>query len=408
MFLREAYYLYKTSRQENYSLKKRKELQLFFLKNLVEHAYGHNRFYRRLYGRAGFHPRDLESLADLEKIPVVRKADILRGRELFYDARFQASSRVLYTSGSTGDPFRVYLDEEASDYTNCIFIRTLMAQGYEPLSPLGFYWYRKERNSAFTGLGLCRKVLFSPSSTPLNQLEAIRRHRLRYIYHFPFKLYEFANHFDEETIRNLGVKRIFCIGEMLTPSMKRFFEERFGCSVTDNYGLTEFNIAAYQKQHEEHYTINDDSVLFETSEIDDPQFPDNVKGTVLTSFYNYVTPFIRYETQDYVEMFKASGELKRILGQKEHFISVDKSYVYLGELVDLLVGFADSIFLFSFSVWKNRLTIHAVPKESYDKQVEGALVARVKEVMPKELQVNVTLRKQIQFSSRGKLRILRT
>lgn len=401
MFLREAYYLSKVFRQKKYSGTRKRELQLFFLKNIVEHAYAHNRFYRRLYDRARFHPRELESLADLENIPVVRKEDILKGRGLFYDASSLAASRVLYTSGSTGDPFRVYLDGEASDYASCIFLRTLMDQGYKPLSKLGFYWYREERNSSFGRLGLCRKVLFSAASTPKEQLEAIRRHRLRYLYHFPFKLYEFANAFDEATLRDLHLRRIFCTGELLTPRMRAFIEERFGCPVTDNYGLTEFNIAAYQRPGRDDYTVNEDSVLIEA--MSDAGCPPGTSRPVITSFFNYTTPFVRYRMDDLVE---TRGEsITRLLGRDECFFRIGPHQAYLGDLVDVLVGFSEEISLFSFTVGKGVLQVAIVPKKSYGRMTETLLSAQLRSFLP--IQIRIIHVKKMEFLERGKHRILR-
>ncbi len=400
MFVRESYYLYKILRQWRYTPEKKRELQFFFLKGIVKHAYERNRFYRRLYDRAGFHPRQLESLADLERIPVVRKANILKGRELFYDARSLAASRVLYTSGSTGDPFRVYLDEEASDYSGCIFLRTLMDQGYNPLAPLGFYWYREERNSLFTRLGVNRKVIFSPHDTPEDQLARIKKHKLKYLYYFPFKLYELANAYDTETIQGLGVKRIFTVGELLAPRMRAFFEKRFGCTVTDNYGLTEFNIAAYQKLGEAHYTVNDDSVLFETREAEGSLLPGRVRKPVLTSFFNYVTPFIRYEMDDRIEI-SPRGHILRILGRESYFLET----VHLGDLVDILVGFSDDIRLFSFCVGRRGLAIRVLPGRSYSAEVNRNLRAQVKALAP--LEVRVEKMKQMPFLEHGKLNLLR-
>ncbi|MBI2229131.1 MAG: hypothetical protein HYU46_08535, partial [Deltaproteobacteria bacterium] len=45
-------------------------LQLARLRRVVEHAYDHVAYYRRLFDAAGFKPRQLKRLADLQAIPV--------------------------------------------------------------------------------------------------------------------------------------------------------------------------------------------------------------------------------------------------------------------------------------------------------------------------------------------------
>ncbi len=404
MFLREGYYMSRVLKQEKLSLRKRHRLQLFFLKNLVEHAYAHNTFYSRFYKKHGFHPRDIECLGDVEHIPIVTRKEVIRNFESIVDKKRIEGYKLIETSGTTGSPLKAYLDSEALDYVNCIFTRTLRNQGYNPLRKLGFYWYRKERNSVVTRLGINRKAIIYPHSTPSKQLALIRKHNLKDLYYFPFKLYELANNVEPTVLRNLGMKRIFTVGEMLTPKMKAFFEKRFGCPVTDNYGLTEFNLAAYQKQGEQHYTVNHDAVLFETHIADDEYLPSNARRAVLTNLYNYVTPFIRYDTDDYVEADNSG--VKRILGRESDFIGSGKKRAYLGDLVDAMLEFSDVVSLFSFSLRGKHLITHIVPKQSYVKNHETALILAVKALLPKGFSVKVKREKSIVFKDRGKLPLL--
>jgi len=54
-----------------------KQWQLERLKFIVNYAYENTNFYKQKYDKAGFHPRDLKTLKDIEKIPFLTKDEII-------------------------------------------------------------------------------------------------------------------------------------------------------------------------------------------------------------------------------------------------------------------------------------------------------------------------------------------
>ncbi|HIH41619.1 TPA: phenylacetate--CoA ligase family protein [Candidatus Woesearchaeota archaeon] len=397
MFLRELYYLYKIFNQDRFSNRKKRGLQFFFLKNIVDHAYRNNQFYREFYSKKKFHPDMLRTIEDIKKIPCVDKSALLKNYRKLIDRKKMKDYKVTYTSGTTGEEFSVYLDDEANDYNNAIFIRTLMDQGYTPFRKLGFYWYREESNSFFNKFGISRKVIIRQDSNPEKQVEIIRKHKIKYLYYFPFKLLELANSFDEKHLRSLKLRRIFCIGEVLTEKMRAYFEKRFGCPVSDNYGLTEFNIAAYRKPGMTYYKTNWDSVVLEFEDTRKP----GIKRPVITSLSNYFMPLIRYRTDDLV--MAENSRIKRILGRESDFIKAGKKEVYLGDMVDKMLDF-QTVKLFTFKCSGNRLTINILPKQVHDKEINGEIKEAFMKLAFKK--VSVTINKKIGFSERGKLKLL--
>lgn len=97
-------------------------LQLEKLQALLAEIHGKNRFYTAKFDQAGFHPGDLKSLADLQHLPLTTKAELVEdqnrggfaGSILTYP--LTAYTRYHQTSGTTGQPLRVFDTAESWDW----------------------------------------------------------------------------------------------------------------------------------------------------------------------------------------------------------------------------------------------------------------------------------------------------
>ena len=82
-----------------------RQRQLAALQVQLRHAYDTVPYYRAAWDKAGVHPADVKSLADLEAFPVLTKADIRRHERALVSSAFDITKlRVKRTSGSTGVP----------------------------------------------------------------------------------------------------------------------------------------------------------------------------------------------------------------------------------------------------------------------------------------------------------------
>ncbi len=93
-------------------------------------------FYRERFRQAGFDPeRDFRSVADLAGLPVLTKEDVRAHFQQIQDPRFARGSVVAHTSGTTGQPMTMRLNEwyVAFDYA-CMF-RHWAKAGYHFRAP---------------------------------------------------------------------------------------------------------------------------------------------------------------------------------------------------------------------------------------------------------------------------------
>jgi phenylacetate-coenzyme A ligase PaaK-like adenylate-forming protein len=94
-------------------------------------------------------------------------------------------------------------------------------------------------------------------------------------------------------------EEIWTGGENLTPAMRKFVADAFGCPVVDSYGASEFLALACECRHG-HLHLNSDWAILESVDRHGHAVPAGTVGatTLLTNLANHVQPIIRYDLGD--------------------------------------------------------------------------------------------------------------
>src|SRR5438309_1723664 len=176
--------------------------QLAALKVQFHHAYNTVPYYRAAWRMAGVHPADVRSLADLETFPALTKADIRRHeRDLISSAYDVSKLRVKRTSGSTGVPLTIRIDEPAVQWKAACTIRSDEWSGWRLGQRVAKVWGNPEYRQ-FGLKGRLRNLLFDRAVCldTLNLTDertaafasAIRRHRPGLVFGHAHSLYLLA------------------------------------------------------------------------------------------------------------------------------------------------------------------------------------------------------------------------
>ena len=272
---------------------------------LVKAAEG-TRYYREVFREAGLDPRtDFQSPRDLAKLPVLTK-DIVRERfDDLVDRRFTRFAALAETSGTTGRPMRILLNESyiALDYA-CMYQMWSQAgyrfrdpfvalRSYVPSRPGDPLWrLDRAQNTLFMSA-----YHFSPANADefLARIEAFRP---RFIRGYPSSLAVLAGHLQRTGRRLETVRGLFTASETLTARERGIIEDVFGKILFDWYGMTEPTLVAFEGA--KHDGLN---IVWQYG------FPEFLPGDdlapgdfrlVATSLHNPAMPFIRYETGDVV------------------------------------------------------------------------------------------------------------
>ena len=126
-------YYWNLRRWQKADINRLRKMQLNRFRQLFEHAKTHSKFYRELYTNAGVFDLEIKSFDDIEKLPVINKR-VLRGYsyEDLLTVPISDDLNIHTTSGSTGEPFRIY-QNKMEDYLSHVRVFSMLRDiGYHP------------------------------------------------------------------------------------------------------------------------------------------------------------------------------------------------------------------------------------------------------------------------------------
>jgi phenylacetate-CoA ligase len=276
-------------------------IRLRRLRRLVEYAWANVPYYRALWERAGFEPRDLRSVADLRRLPITTRDELRaagpdgvgRGVDL-------AACRAARTSGSTGKPWTVYRTHGEHRLRRALEFRSMRCAGVEPrdvmasLGPL-----RDVPRSPLRWAGLYRTLQVSPLAAVGEQIRRLREIRPSVLWVYPSALRALLG--DGGTLASVIEPRmVITSAEPLDDLLRRRAGADDGRFVTRNfYGSVEIGRIAWQCAVGDGLHVNADSVILELE--DDRDVPGAGKSVVATNLLSHAMPFIRYRLGDLCE-----------------------------------------------------------------------------------------------------------
>ena len=112
----------------------------------------------------------------------------------------------------------------------------------------------------------------------------------------------------------IPLKAVVSTGEQLSPFYKELCEKMFKCKVFDSYSMREFGRIAQECGEHNGMHINSEMFFIEIVGTNGEELEDGREGRiVITSFDNYVMPFIRYDTGDIGRIIREKCQCGRVL-----------------------------------------------------------------------------------------------
>jgi phenylacetate-CoA ligase len=291
------------------------------LRKLIFHAAKQVPFYRDW-----FHSHSIDPLsATLDQLPIVDKALMRReGIERFaaegFPERERLSSR---SSGSTGEPFTFYESRESYSVNMAVKLHSWIKAGYR----LGDR-YMKIANSQRQGhlkqlqdyINHCIYVPFyTMDEASLRAiLDRIEQEKPLYIRSYPAPLHLLAQYRKSHSGYHHRPRHIMTTGATLTESHRADIERAFGCDIIDSYSC-EGTPATYETTVHDGYCVANLYGIIETIDSHGQPVNDGIGHVVSTDLWNLAHPFIRYNTQDLVEV--KAGRIQRIMGRESESIA---------------------------------------------------------------------------------------
>ena len=305
-----------------------KEFQQLRLRHLLAYAAKEVPFYRDWFSD---HKLDSDTVT-LDQMPIVNKAIIRQeGINRFTADCFPVKERIpSRSSGSTGEPFSFYVSKEAYSVNTAAKLRTWYQAGYS----LGDR-YMKIANGARHGkfkkiqdkLNNCLYVPFysMDDNVLASILELIEKKQPLYIRSYPIPLYLLAQYRNKQINQyHHHPKHVFTTGSTLPDAYRWEIEHAFGCDIIDSYSC-EGTPNTYETTAHDGYHICGYYGIIEVLDDNNRPLTDGIGRVVSTDLWNLAHPFIRYDTQDLVEV--RNGQIQRIMGREsDALISVNGTF----------------------------------------------------------------------------------
>jgi len=275
--------------------------QLAMLRVTLRHAYDTVPYYRAAWDAAGVRPEDVTTLGDLARLPVLTKADIRAHNDALVSTAFdKATLRVKTTSGSTGVPLKVYLDERGAQWKTAATLRADEWSGWRRGQRVAKVW----GNPEYLRLGLRGRLTNAvvERATYLDTIRlndgrirdfaaALRRHRPGLIFGHAHSLYLVACRLKAMKIDDIRPDGIVSTAMPLHGWQRAVIEQVFGTKATNRYGCEEVSLIACECERHAGLHVAAESVFTEVEP----------GGRLLvTDLSNFAMPLIRYRVGDVV------------------------------------------------------------------------------------------------------------
>jgi phenylacetate-CoA ligase len=261
-------------------------------------------FYRELYDSNGIPIEKIKGTNDLPQLPVVTKDALRRS----YPAKCTRDTkwpwREYCSSGSTGRPFAVRVDNETMSMARALMFLRANYSGWNIGDPFLQTGMTLERGVIKKFKDRMLRVEYSSAFDMSDQvldiyLDLIDRKNLDYIMGYAGSLNCIAARASEVNF-NRPLKGIVSWGDNLYDHYRRKIESAFKCRVTDTYGCGEgIQIAAQCGRDDGAYHIFTPHVVVEVVDEDGNSVaPGEVGNILLTRLHPGAMPLIRYRVGD--------------------------------------------------------------------------------------------------------------
>lgn len=399
------------------------ELQLSRFKKILAYAYKNSEFYRNLYDSAGIVPESVKSFDDLQSIPTVSKVDIIKNlSEMSVDhGRFFRSSKT--TGGSTGQPVSIYKNPLALARERCATARAYEWAGISLGDPQLRFWGVPHSTvgkvkALITDLIANRKRVSAFDLTP----ESLNRYyheallfKPRFIYGYVSVIEIFAHYILDNRLSPLpSVKSVITTAEILTEKSRQVISQAFGVTVFNEYGCGEVGSLAHECEHGGMHVMSD-NVLLEV------EAGDLGSGEIIvTDFYNFTTPMIRYRLGDYATLSTKSCDcgrgfplLESIHGRAYDVLHVPsgqrvhpEAVIYIFESIQSKTSAFEQFQVIQES--RSQVLVRVIPNKNWTANIHDMLIRDLKRDISNDINYRINIVDEIYREGSGKLRLVKS
>ena len=287
-------------------------LQRQALRSLLVHAHANVPFYRQRFLAAGITPDAIRSVADLAKLPILRRSE-LRGAD-----RASTISPLpticKQTSGTTGEPLIFGFEPDSEHWRRAVKYRGYAWAGYLPGARALHFWGAPEPTPPTwmkrMKISLDRRLhrdLYRHCAVMTDEhlhgvVQLIDEEQPQVVVCYAQAGAELARYINRNGLRSWPTIPVICGAERLLPHDRADMIEAFGPAVFDTYGCREvMMIAAECEAHDGMHLAMENlivEIVVTENGIERPAREGEAGEVVITDLHNFAMPFIRYANGD--------------------------------------------------------------------------------------------------------------
>lgn len=325
--------------------KKRLEYLNQKLRGIIQYAYKNSVAVKDKMDSVGLKPKDIQTVKDLGKIPITKKADLVELQKRnppfggFEAVPIETLRRIYVSPGPILEPGE-------AEYEDLGWAQAMYAAGFRRgdivintfsyhMVPFGMQMVDNSLRQAGcivvpTGVG--------NTEQQVNIMKSLRVNGYCGTPSFLLNLAEKAEEMGLDCRKDLNLQVAFVAAEMLPESLRSKLEEKFGMTIRQSYGTADIGCLGYECREKNGMHIPDDRIV----EIVDPttgkQLPPGKTGEIVGTTFNKVYPLVRFGTGDLSYLTdspcpcrRTSPRLVKILGRVDQVTKVRGLFVHPGQ-----------------------------------------------------------------------------
>lgn len=278
------------------------------LRDLVVHVSSSVPYYHEQFLNLHIKPEDIQTINDLKKLPILNKATIKKeGIERFTSATFPKKKMIISSSsGSTGEPLFYQNTPDAYSMILAANLRGWYWMGYK----LGDKYVKLSQNARNKPIKKLQDKISRNlylATNPLIDynfeyiLKEIERYKPKILRCYPDPLLFLARYKSNHSEFSYKPIAITTTGNTLFPETREEIETAFGCKIYDSYSC-EGNSTVFECPTHSCYHSTEEYGITEVVNENGERITNGVGRLISTDLWNLAHPFIRYDTQDNVEI----------------------------------------------------------------------------------------------------------
>ncbi len=325
--------------------KKRVEYLNQKLRGIIQYAYKNSVAFKNKMESVGLKPKDIQTIKDLEKIPITKKADLVELQKKnppfggLEGVPISELKRIYISPGPIHEPGEM-------DYNELGWAQGMYAGGFRPgdivINTFSYHMVPFALHMVDNSLQRIGCVVIPTGVGNTEQQVNILRNFKATGYcgtpSFLLNIGEKAAEMEVDLKNDLNLKVGFVAAEMLPESLRTSLEEKFGMVIRQTYGTADIGCLGYECIKKSGMHIPDDKIV----EIVDPEtgkpLGPGKTGEIIATSFNRAYPLIRFGTGDLSIVTetpcpcgRTSPRLMKILGRVDQVTKVRGLFVHPGQ-----------------------------------------------------------------------------